>query len=523
MERVRVNPVIPGFAPDPSLVRVDGTYFLVNSSFHLFPGLPVYASKDLITWKQIGNALNRPGQITLQQSYTKIVGEGEDIVCSQGGLYAPTIRYHQGTFYIVCTNIIHTSSQPLNRNVKQNFILSTTDIWADEWSDPVFFDFDAIDTSLFWDDDGKVYLIGAADEPPDSSIRQFEIDLKTGERLSDSVVLWHGITRVYPEGPHMYKRDGWYYLLIAEGGCFADHHTIMARSRNIWGPYESNPANPVLGKTSPDSYIQYTGHGDLFQDPSGQWYFVCLGIRKVDGHFIMGRESVLTTASWPVGEFPTIDTAQPEVAITKNLIPCSEWPQRRDANRPDVGLVHIRDPVEESYEYNGEGITLSASKADFTVYDEPVTYVGKRQKLLEGSASSTLEVTASTIAGGGHLKSGLCYYKDEHRFVRIFVDFDLREVVLEILNEAKKIGWKKSRTLEGLTEGSNITFGVDYTELQLTFWFRSDGDGQHKTEFAPIDTLDMTGHDFVGPIIGIFAVGSKEVKVHYSGLNMPGF
>ncbi|KAM0271133.1 hypothetical protein ACHAQH_009182 [Verticillium albo-atrum] len=543
MERFQVNPVIPGFAPDPSLVYVDGTYFLVNSSFHIFPGLPVYASKDLKTWKQIGmattplrpppqadivrnqgNALNRPGKLKLQQSSTKIVGEGEDIVCSQGGLYAPTIRYHEGTFYVVCTNVIHTSSQSLDQNETQNFILSTTDIWADEWSEPVFYDFNAIDTSLFWDDDGKVYMVGAADQCPNSSIRQFEIDLKTGKKLSEAKILWTGITRVYPEGPHMYKKDGWYYLLIAEGGCFADHHTIMARSRNIWGPYEPDPANPTLGKTDPNGYIQYTGHGDLFHNPSGQWYFVCLGVRKVDGHFIMGRESVLTTATWPVGEFPVIDTVQLDVPLDTGLVPCSDWPQRRKAGRPDVGLVHIRDPVQGDYAFEGESITLVAGRTDLSVHDEPVTFVGKRQRLLDGSASAALKVTAATAVGDTHLKTGLCYYKDEHRFVRVFVDVDSKEIVLEIVNKAKSIDRKEARRLETLRGGMNITFGVDYTELQFVFWFSLDVDGVQETvKFAPIDTLDMTGHDFVGPIVGIFAVGNESVKVQYSGLLMEGF
>ncbi|KAL6353964.1 hypothetical protein LRP88_12959 [Fusarium phalaenopsidis] len=191
MERVLVNPVVPGFAPDPSIVYVDGTYFLVNSSFHIFPGLPIYASRDLREWKHIGNALNRTGQLSLQQSVTKIVGPEHpyERICAEGGLYAPTIRYHEGTFHIVCTNVIHTRPQASNESERHNFILWTTDIWADEWSDPLFYDFMAIDTSLFWDDDGRVYVIGASGPPPDTKIRQFEIDLKTAAALAQAVEL----------------------------------------------------------------------------------------------------------------------------------------------------------------------------------------------------------------------------------------------------------------------------------------------------------------------------------------------
>ena len=228
----------------------------------------------------------------------------------------------------------------------------------------MFYDFFGIDTSLFWDDDDRAYVIGAAAPAHASKIEQFEIDIKTGKKLSEEVLLWEGITKVFPEGPHMYKKDGWYYLLIAEGGCFADHHTIMARSRNVWGPFEPNPLNSVLGKADPRGYIQYTSHGDLFRDHLGQWYFVCLGVRKNKGRFIMGRESVLTTASWPEGEFPVIDTVPLNVPLPARQTPSPAWPARRKADRPDVAFLHIRDPIEANYEYDENNIILTASKAD---------------------------------------------------------------------------------------------------------------------------------------------------------------
>ncbi|KAL0944836.1 Xylosidase/arabinosidase [Colletotrichum truncatum] len=519
-ERVRLNPVIPGFAPDPSIVFVDGTYFLVNSSFHIFPGLPVYASKDLREWKHIGNALNRVGMLSLQDSLTKLVGPDDEgiMIAAQGGIMAPTIRYHKGVFYIVSTNVSHNEPLPPGQSEFQNFILSTKNIWADEWSDPVFFDFHGIDTSLFWDDDDRVYLIGAAAPSPETKIRQFEIDLKTGARRSEERLLWEGITKVYPEGPHMYKKDGWYYLLIAEGGCFADHHVIMARSRDIWGPYEANPANPVLAKTNLTSYIQYTGHGDLFQDPSGKWYFVCLGVRKNNGRFIMGRESVLTTATWPQGEYPVIDTVHLDVplAIEKQTSPA--WPSRRSFERPDVAFVHIRDPIGESYRYDGKIITLSASKGDIAQFQEPVTFIGKRQRCLNGSSSARLISFVPSLVTGFALKTGLCYYKDEHRFIRAFLDVDAGKVVLEVVNKARYIHRRTSQTLGEIIEGVGLTFGVDYTELEFVFWYSvSNGVGK-KEQFGRMDTLDMTGHDFVGPIVGIFAVGGKEADVRWSDL-----
>jgi beta-xylosidase len=401
----------------------------------------------------------------------------------------------------------------------ENFILSTTDIWADEWSDPVFYDFNGIDTSLFWDDDDRVYLVGAASAPnAETTIRQFEIDLQTGAKLSEEKLLWEGITKVYPEGPHMYKKDGWYYLLIAEGGCFANHHTIMSRSRNIWGPFEVNPANPVMKKADPSAYIQHTGHGDLFQSPSGQWYFVCLGVRKTNGRFIMGRESVLTTATWPEGKYPTIDPAQLDALLPAKGGDSPVWPASRAVGRPDVAFVHIRDPIGEHYKLEGSNITLVASKPDVSQSGEPVTFIGKRQRRLKGTSSAVLGPFVPSNLKGSALKTGLCYYKDEHRFIRAFLDVDLESVVLEIVNKAKSIELRTASQLGVLNSDTSIAFGIDHTEVEFMFWYAASNNPEEKKELGRVDTLDMTGLDFVGPIIGIFATSDVEVEVRYSSL-----
>lgn len=454
---------------------------------------------------------------------TKLAGPNhpDDIVCAEGGLYAPTIRYHKGTFYIVCTNVIHTRDQAPDVSGQQNFILSTTNIWGDEWSDPVFYELNGIDPSLFWDDDGKVYAIGAAGQTPETKIHQFQIDLETGRKLSEVKMLWEGITKVFPEGPHMYKKDGWYYLLVAEGGCFADHHTIMARSRNIWGPYEPNPANPVLGKTGPKEYIQYTGHGDLFKSPSGQWYFVCLGVRKNHGRFIMGRESVLTTATWPKGEFPVIEQVQMEVPLIMDDTLSTNWHLPSESRRQHIAFVRIRDPVEDHYLYDGNAITLTASQSDLSDPEAPVTFTGKRQRHLNGSAAATMEPIDISAAQGSHLRTGLCYYKDEYRYVRVSLDVDSQEIVFELFNKARSLSRKTSHGVGRLSENAKITFSVDYTEVEMIFWFSiKTGDAVTKKEAGRIDTLDMTGHDFVGPIIGVYAVGDRDIKIQFSNFQI---
>ncbi|KAI9170674.1 Non-reducing end alpha-L-arabinofuranosidase BoGH43A [Paramyrothecium foliicola] len=521
MERVQCNPIVPGFAPDPSTVYVDGTYFLVNSTFQFFPGLPIYASNDLCTWTHIGNAINRRSQLDLGHSMTKLFQVSSDeLFPVQGGLYAPTIRYHKGVFYIVCTNVHHKPDLPEEVAEYTNFILTTRDIWANEWSEPIFLDFFGVDVSLFWDDDDHVYLIGAEAPAPATKIQQYEIDVKTGKQLSEKKLLWEGISKVFPEGPHMYKKDGWYYLLVAEGGCFEGHHTIMARSKNIWGPFEENPANPIMPMTHPSSYVAFTGHGDLIQDPaSGQWYFICLGARKTqEERFIMCRETFITTATWPKGECPTIDFAQLDIPIMGGRKTTPAWPTKRNARSftPDVNLLHIRNPSPEHYKYSEKGITLVASQSDLDQSNEPVSFVGKRQRALVGHATSTLHVGSTGDAKS--LKAGLCYYKDEHRYSRIFLDAAGKRVVWEIINKCNGISRRETRSLaeqKSTVLPADLIFGISYTEESLAFWFRLNFDEAEMVEMAAIDTRDMTNREFVGPVIGIFAVGGESTPVEF--------
>lgn len=223
------------------------------------------------------------------------------------GLYAPTIRYFNDTFYVICTNVRYSKRA-------QNFIVQSKDPFRNEWSEPIWVDFNGIDPSLFLDD-GKVYFQGSLNtrdvspNSPPTTVSQFEIDLKTGESLSGAPKkMWDGISNgIAPEGPHVYKKDGWYYLLIAEGGTEMGHMVTMARSRDIWGPYEGHPENPVLTNRGTEEYIQAVGHAELFQDQHGGWWAVALAIRN----FSMGRETFLCPVEWPEGEWPIFNSRRP--------------------------------------------------------------------------------------------------------------------------------------------------------------------------------------------------------------------
>ncbi|KAL3471737.1 glycosyl hydrolase [Aspergillus californicus] len=453
-------PIIPGFAPDPSVVRIDDGYFLVTSSFHLFPGLPIYSSADLKTWKHIG------------------------------GLYAPTTRHHAGKTYIICTN--HSAEKPTIHF--DNFIIHTDNILSDNWSDPIYFDFYDIDPDLFFADDGRVYVSGCSWKTNPSTRDTFEIDIDTGEKLSPQRVIWDGFTKITPEGPHIYKRNEWYYLLDSEGGTHEHHQLCMARSKSIWGPFESCPQNPILAPTSSNrghSYIQYNGHGDFFQDKEENWWLLSLAARKdLEGRCVMGRcsECIPTTVS------------------------------------PLVDFVYIRDPRVSDYCFieSGRRIEIAPSHRDLDDRLGPISFVGKRQRPLTGSSVLSEQCVAA----------GLAYYKDEHRYARIAYNY----ATATISFEAKNAGQtpvirtnKKDGVDTRLAQDLGIRFCIGYMESSVNFGYSVDRSEQSAWVFlGTVDTLDLTDRDFTGPCIGVFAtrkgrkVSSRGPSVSFLEFSMGG-
>ncbi|KAL0939911.1 Xylosidase/arabinosidase [Colletotrichum truncatum] len=507
MNLAEVNPIIPGFAPDPSIVRVGDWFFLVNSSFHLFPALPIFASDDLKSWKHIGNAIDRPGQIDLFRSSTRLSPPAPETdgktLPATAGLYAPTIRHHSGTFYIVCTNARYDKEK---KSVdKENFLISTNDIWAGRWSDPVHFDFIGIDPDIFFDQDGKKYITGSATPGPWTRINTFEVDVVTGKRLSEERTIWTGTGGIYPEGPHIYKRDGWYYLLIAEGGTHITHMITMARSRNIWGPYEPCPHNPVLTAYGTNEYVQHTGHGDLFEDHNGSWWTVCLGVRKdMEGRYAMGRETFLTSVDWtsewpifePVKSVPGLIRTTAESSLTSSTL--------------SVDWVYIRNAILNRYQFAESDTTvkLIPSAVELSNRQESPTFVGKRQRRLQGKSSATVAGISEDWATTG-VNCGLAYYKDEHRYFRLFFDASKSTMVFQQKNTAQEIDERKEHKLESFPSGISITMA--YTEQEFKLFYTVDPSTERlPSEIAAVDTLEMTDPDFVGPLIGVFATAASD-------------
>jgi xylan 1,4-beta-xylosidase len=367
------NPILPGFYPDPSICRVGRDYYLVTSSFEYFPGVLVFHSCDLVHWRQIGHCLTRKSQLPL------------DGCPASGGIWAPTIRYHQGTFYMTTTN---TSGGGHFYVTAQNP--------ASEWSEPVWVAGGGWDASLFFDDDGKVYFQWYV--YPDG-IFQAEIDITTGKHHTAPRVVWQGTGGRSPEGPHLYKIDGRYYLMAAEGGTEEGHMVTISRSTNIWGPWESYLDNPILTQRSIDHPIQTTGHGDLVQTPKGNWWMVFLGTRPVGypRYHILGRETFLAPVKWEDG-WPVVGNngrvaIQMEAPLPAAQPMAEAEPLRDDFEAETLGFCWnwLRNPSVEDYWLTSRPGWLRLIGSEHNLDDETSpTFLGRRQRFFECRVSTKL-------------------------------------------------------------------------------------------------------------------------------------
>lgn len=291
------NPIIPGGHPDPSICKVGDTFYIVNSSFEYYPGLPIHKSKDLINWELIGYGLHREEQCTNEVNLVDVQ--------SDGGIHAPTIRYNKGTFYIITTNVYY--HEDLKTTDFVNFIITAKNPEG-PWSNPhVLEGAPGIDPDIFFDDDGKVWYVGThSPENPnyegEGEIWLQEIDLQNWKLIGERHYLWRGACGgVWVEGPHMYKKNNRYYLMVAEGGTSYNHAVMIAVSDALTGPYVSNERNPIFTTRhlSYDNWVHSTGHADLIELDDGRWYMVALGIRgDEDRGSNMGRETHLVPVQW---------------------------------------------------------------------------------------------------------------------------------------------------------------------------------------------------------------------------------
>ncbi|KAI1163388.1 glycosyl hydrolase [Nemania serpens] len=431
------NPILPGFHPDPSCIFVpdwDETFFCASSSFNAFPGVPLHASKDLQNWKLIGHALNRREQLPRLAETNR----------STSGIWAPTIRYDERakTFWLVTTLVDDDRAEDDPSRWDNVIFKSKNPYNPASWSKAVHFDFQGYDTSPFWDDNGKAYIVGAHAWRVSPGIMLAEANLDTG-KLSPWKTIWDGTGGSAPEGPHIYRKDGWYYISVAEGGTGLEHMVTMARSKSLHGPYESNPANPVLTNANTTEYFQTIGHADLFQDPSKNWWGVALGTRAGAEylHFPMVRETVMVPVTWEKGRFPVWSPVRGSMSgwafpkTTKDIPGAGPFITEGDTIDFEPGsdlpahFTYWRYPIPESYAVSPRGkpntLRLLPSKLNLTAlngnYAGPSgqTFVGRRQQ--DTLFTFSVDLDFSPDAGSREAEAGVSAFLTQNHHLDLGV------------------------------------------------------------------------------------------------------
>lgn len=474
------NPVVRGFNPDPSIIRVGDDYYIATSTFEWFPGVQIHHSRDLANWRLVARPLWRPSQLDLR---------GIPDSC---GVWAPCLSHSGGTFYLTYCLVrrygrtTEYGAPGTSLRDFHNYVV-TADAIDGEWSDPIYLNSSGFDPSLFHDDDGKSWLLNllwdhrsGRDRFGGIVLQEYRHDLK--RLVGDSTLIFEGTPLGFTEGPHLYRRGGWYYLIVAEGGTGWDHAVTLARSRDLMGPYEACPYGPILSSRGrPDLPLQRAGHGDLVETQDGQWLMAYLCARPVPGtaHCVLGRETAIQPVTWtPDGwiapGLPLSETENPMGASVAAEEPATE---RYDFEGPDLAPAFqwLRTPHPEAL------FSLSERPGHLTLFGRETigshfeqSLVARRQTSFRFQATTMLDYQPRHFQQSAGL---VCYYNST-KFHYGYVSHD-SEAGRHLRVMSALPNPQRSETLSAiypLPEG-RIELRVRSDGRQLTFAYRPEGAG----------------------------------------------
>lgn len=518
------NPILAGFYPDPSICRVGSDYYLINSTFAYFPGIPVFHSRDLVNWTQLGHVIDRPTQLDY------------DGLGVTRGIFAPAISHHQGTFYVVCTFVDQGG----------NFLMTAKDP-AGPWSDPVWLGFDGIDPSLFFDDDGRAWLVNNGNPPDNKPLYQGhraiwlqEFDPATNKLIGPRSIIVNGgadLTKqpVWIEGPHLYKRNGWYYLCCAEGGTSVNHSQVILRSRSVTGPFTPWDKNPILTQRDLDSgaphAVTCTGHADLVVGPDGQWWSVFLGCRPYAGKYTTtGRETFLLPVQWtddgwpqilPAGERVPYAVASPgranppdepssaaarqgRLALPATLT--GNFTGRDDFTTPTLSplWIMLRQPHVTWWSLNSPAGKLGLVPRSETLAGKAnPSFLARRLQHAKFEASTGLDVP--TAPG---VSAGLAVFQSEtnHYYFAVHRTAEDLDLFLELANGQRPTVIARTK----LSTTAHLDLRVTGDEGTLAFTYATKS-GEWQTLVPAAETLPVTvqaaggGLHFTGAVVGLHA------------------
>jgi xylan 1,4-beta-xylosidase len=525
------NPILAGFYPDPTICRAGDDYYIVTSSFAYYPGLPIFHSKDLVSWTQIGHALDRPEQLPL-------IGAGVS-----RGLFAPAMSYYKGVFYIVCTLIDRGG----------NFVITATDP-AGRWSNPTYINqANGIDPSLFFDEStDKAYMVYNSEPPGRKSlwnghrtIRMYEFDYKNKKIVGEEKLLVNGgvDTSKHPvwiEAPHVYRINNWYYLMCAEGGTEYNHSEVIFRSKSPEGPYVPWEGNPILTQRHLDrnrkNPITTAGHADLVQTKNGSWYAVFLACRPYEGdHYNIGRETFLAPVNWTSDGWPVITKGMEEVqyryplpfpdATKKPVNPFSGNFTFRDdfEDRPlNVRYIFLRTVTDKWYNTTDKKGSLSLQLRPQTVSGkENPSFVAFRQQHNKGVATTKLSFAPTAE----NEKAGLVIFQSENNFYYLCKSTANGKPVVQLYQSLKDtMKLLTSRPLTSITQ--DVHLRIEPKNAVYGISFSTDG-----KKWVPLEEVDgkflstATAGGFVGSVFGLYATSlgkASSTKAYFDWFEYKG-
>jgi len=509
-----VNPILTGFYPDPSIVKVGPDYYLVNSTFSYFPGIPVMHSRDLKNWKQVGNVISRPSQMNfLGDRMTR-------------GLFAPAIEYHNGTYYVTCTLIDH----------KGNFVVTAKNP-AGPWSDPTFLpEVRGIDPSLYFEGD-KAYVIYNSD-PPDNkplydghrSIKIIELNPQTLQTVGEAKIVVNGgvdLSKkpVWIEGPHLMKRNDWYYLYAAEGGTSVNHTEVVFRSKAPLGPFVPYEKNPILSqrelpKDRKDP-ITSAGHAQFVEGPDGKTYAIFLAVRPYEGNYYnTGRETFIVPVEWK-DEWPMMNPGPNGVQYSyKANFPEVKQPGARPQSgnfgytltfekQLDPALLFLRTVDSSSFSLGkAKGLTLKLKPETAAETGNPA-FIGKRQQHMY----CTTETELSFVPKSANEKAGLAIFQDEKHFYYLCKSVENGKPLLQLYKsttDAKQPELLAQAPLKSAT--ASVQLRIQAQGASYNFSFSENGKAwnmlKDKVDGKFVSTQVAGG--FIGCLFGMYATSSGQ-------------
>ncbi|HEY1035310.1 MAG TPA: glycoside hydrolase family 43 protein [Pseudoxanthomonas sp.] len=510
------NPVVAGFYPDPSAIRVGDDFYLVNSTFGYFPGLPVFHSTDLVSWTQVGNAIHRPGQINY--------GKKEELT---RGLFAATLAHHDGTFYIANTCFYCD---------RGNFVVTARNP-AGPWSDPIWLGVSGIDPSLFFDDDGSAWVVH--NDVPDGKLRYDghraiwlqRFDFGTRERVGKRLLLVDGgadpaTNPEHVEGPHIFKHDGWYYLTAAEGGTGEQHAQMVWRSHALTGPYQPSPSNPALTQRDLDPKradpVTSTGHAQFVKLKDGTWWAVFLATRPYRGNqYNLGRETFLLPVTWkdgwpvvlPRGERVPMVAKRPDLPRNAQPVPTSgpmTWTERFDAPALPLSWMTLHPPQSRWYTTGAHGLRITPGTMPLgafgTAPGQP-SYIAHRVQ----HHAATLDTTLASFEPATGELAGLVLLQNEYGHYVLGVERDARGLAVSLYRRSGREGGKEGDRLARipLDEGHgpvSLRFRVDGPRLDASYSLTAgDWKSVHTGLDASLLSVETAG-GFIGNTFGLYAV-----------------